>query len=220
MKLLVLGASGRCGRWLVQLAAERGHDVTAVVRPSTIFDAPPGVEIRRAEVLDVEAIAGAVRGQDGVLSCLGLRRAGSSPWAALTSPPDLTTRVARLLIESMRREEVHRLVVISAGGVGESVNQLSRSVRWLTRSGSVAVAYQDLAMMEQELTASGLDWLAVRPVTLTNGPPTGRACPVTRYGLTSVVRRADVAAWMLRQIENPPPFGQRTVLLGSGQASA
>ena len=40
MKLLVLGASGGVGRWLTRFAVEGGHEVTAVVRPTTTFDAP------------------------------------------------------------------------------------------------------------------------------------------------------------------------------------
>ncbi len=80
MKLLVLGASGGCGRWLSQLAAERGHRVTALVRPTTSFVAPAGVTVRRGQVLDPDTIEAAVIGEDIVFSCLGLRRAGPSPW--------------------------------------------------------------------------------------------------------------------------------------------
>ncbi len=218
MNLLVLGASGGCGRWLVRLAAERGgHAVTALVRPSTPFEAPPGVRVCRAEVLDPEAIDQAVHGQDIVFSCLGLRRAGPSPWARLLSPPDLTTRVTSRLVESMRRHGVNRIVAISAGGVGESVDRLSRPVRWLIGSGNIRVAYRDLANMEQVLTQSGLEWLAVRPVTLSNGPVTGRACSVARYGLASTIRRADVAAWMLQAAQSAAPFVPRTVLLGTAR---
>src|SRR5215510_13971110 len=151
MKLLVLGASGGCGRWLAQLAAERGHQVTALVRPDTNFVAPAEVNVRRGQVLDPSDIEAAVTGQDIVLSCLGLRRAGPSPWARLLSPPDLMTKVARTLIAMMHRQGVERLIVVSAGGVGESAAQLSRPVRWLVGSGRIGIAYRDLENMEQEL---------------------------------------------------------------------
>lgn len=59
--------------------------------------------------------------------------------------------------------------------------------------------------MESVLRASTLDWLAVRPVTLTHGPPTGRARPVDRYGITSTVRRSDVASWMLEALSGASP---------------
>jgi uncharacterized protein YbjT (DUF2867 family) len=69
--------------------------------------------------------------------------------------------------------------------------------------------------MEDILAASTLDWLAVRPVTLADGPPNGRAGPVARYTFRSTVRRADVAAWMLLALERPEPYSEHTVLLGS-----
>jgi hypothetical protein len=88
-------------------------------------------------------------------------------------------------------------------------------VRHLVRTGNVAVAYRDLAAMETVMEASDLDWLAVRPVTLVNGAPTGCARPVSHYGLTSTVRRADVATWMLTAVERRCPFEDRCILLGS-----
>ena len=87
---------------------------------------------------------------------------------------------------------------------------------WLTRMAeNVGVAYRDLADMERQLSASGLDWLAVRPVTLMNGRPTGLARKVDRYGLFSIVRRSDVAAWMLGALSRPTPYVEQTVLLGT-----
>jgi len=88
-------------------------------------------------------------------------------------------------------------------------------VQQLVSTGNVAVAYRDLAGMEACLSASSLDWLAVRPVTLMNGTPTGRARPVSRYGLASIVRRSDVAQWMVRAATQHDSFVEHTVLLGS-----
>jgi uncharacterized protein YbjT (DUF2867 family) len=215
MKLLVLGASGATGSWLVRMAAQAGHHVTALIRPTASFDPPPGVRVARGEVLDPGTLSSALLGQDAVASCLGLRRGGRSPWAPLRSPPDLMARVTSLLIPAMTGASVSRVVAISAGGVAESITQLSTPVRWLVGAGNVGVAYRDLAEMERRLSASQLDWLAVRPVTLMDGAPTGQAGRVERYGLFSIVRRADVATWMLGALSRPTPFVERTVLLGT-----
>lgn len=166
------------------------------------------------DVTDAALLDRLLAGQQAVLSALGLRRAGRSPWAPLRSPPDLATRVAQALVPAMRRHGVGRLIAISAGGVGDSARQLTWPVRKLVSAGNVAVAYRDLESMEAVLEASGLDWLAVRPVTLIDGDPTERARPVERYGLMSSVRRADVAQWMLDAVEQPAPFAERRVLLG------
>jgi pimeloyl-ACP methyl ester carboxylesterase len=105
--------------------------------------------------------------------------------------------LASSLTRAMESQNVRRLIVISAGGVADSFSRLTWPVQQLVDAGSVAVAYRDLAGMEARLAASSLDWLAVRPVTLMNGAPLGRARPVDRYALTSTIRRADLAAWML-----------------------
>jgi uncharacterized protein YbjT (DUF2867 family) len=214
MNLLVLGASGGIGRWVVQLAAAKDHRVRALVRPATAYEAPAGVEVLRGEALDPGVLQNAVAGMDAVVSCLGQRRASQNPWSPLLSPRDLMTRLTPSLITAMRRAGVRRLVAVSAGGVAESIEQLTSPTRWLVRQGQIAVAYCDLATMEQTLAASDLDWLAVRPVTLVNGPPNGGAREVDRYRFTSTVRRSEVAAWMLGAVESESPFRQRTVLLG------
>jgi uncharacterized protein YbjT (DUF2867 family) len=106
-------------------------------------------------------------------------------------------------------------VVISAGGVAESITQLTTPVRWMVGAGTIGVAYRDLADTERLLSASRLDCLAVRPVTLVDGPPTGRVGKVEKYGLFSIVRRADVATWMLGALARPTPYVEQTVLLGT-----
>jgi uncharacterized protein YbjT (DUF2867 family) len=225
MRLLVLGASGGCGRWLVRLAAERGHRVTALVRDGSDAAAPAGVVVRRGDAADaatldaalaaLAALAGAGGAADdlAVLSCLGLRRAGRSPWAPLRSPPDLTARVTRLLLPAMHRHGVRRVVALSAAGVGDSLAHCSWPVRRLVAAGNVGVAYRDLAAMEAALAASDAAWIVARPVTLVDGARTGGARQVARYGLTSTIRRADVAAWMLAAAEQPAGSAGRQVMI-------
>jgi uncharacterized protein YbjT (DUF2867 family) len=214
LKLLVLGASGGVGQWLVRLAAERGHDVTALARPTATLDAPSSVHVIRGDVLDPGVLRAAVEGRDAVASCVGLRRAGKSPWAPLRSPENLVEAVTRALVPAMERAGLRRLVTISAAGVADSMAQLTAPVRWLVTRGNIGVAYRDLERAESVLRASALDWLAVRPVTLANGSPTGRAGPVARFRMASTVRRSDVAVWMLEALERGEPFAERTVILG------
>ena len=213
MRLLIVGASGGVGQWLTSLAAARGHTVTALVRAESQFTPPPGVNVVRGDPLDARALDAVVAGQDAVASCIGIRRTGKWPWAAMKSPPDLTERAARALIPVMEKRGVRRLVVVSGGGAADSAGQLTWPVHLVIHSGNIARQYRDLERMEQVLAESTLDWLAVRPVTLVHGNPTGKAHPVTRYRVTSKIRRSDVAAWMLNALEQKGEFPERFVLL-------
>ena len=78
MNLLILGASGGCGQWLVRLALERGHHVRALVRPESAFEARVDTEVVKGDVLDEGVLSDALAGRDVVLSALGLRR--RTPW--------------------------------------------------------------------------------------------------------------------------------------------
>ena len=215
MKLLALGASGGCGRHAVRVAAQRGHYVRAVVRPETSFEAPAGVEVVRANVLDGNSIAGAAAGQDAVLSCLGPKRTNpSNPWSPLEPPPRFAEESGRLLIAALGEAEVRRLVVISAAGVGDSAHALPGVMRWLIAKSTIGKMYADLEKLEQICAASALDWLAVRPVTLVSAPLTRRAREVTRYRTHSIVGRADVARFMVAAVEDAAPFTRRTPMIG------
>ncbi len=216
MKLLVLGASGGCGRWFCRLALARGHQVHALVRPTTVFDPPAGTDVIRGDVLAAGMLDRLVEECDAVISALGIKRqAPWNPWSALASPPDLCTRVAESLVAVMPRHNVRRVVVISAAGVGGSIRHVHPLLRWMIRHSTMAASYADLAGMEAVLAGSGLDWLAVRPTTLTAGSPTGKVRVVEHYGLTSRIARGDVAAWMLNALEGPELFEARTPMISS-----
>ncbi|MFQ5568898.1 MAG: NAD(P)-dependent oxidoreductase [Rhodothermales bacterium] len=215
MRLLILGASGRCGQWAVRLAHRRGHSLRVVVRPGTDFEAPSGVEVMRGSVLEPMTVLKAVEGQDAVVSCLGPKRKNPrNPWSKLDSPDDIAARSARYITAAMANHNVSRGAAISAAGVGDSRHRLSPVLRWFLDHSSIGLAYRDLDRMEQQYTASGLDWLVVRPVTLVDGPPTSKVRVVDRYRLLSRVSRGDVSQWLLDGVESEGPFFDSRVMIG------
>lgn len=71
MKLFVLGATGRTGVELLDLALPR-HEVTAFVRsPEKIARRDPGLTVVKGNVQDAAEMAQALAGHDAVLSALG-----------------------------------------------------------------------------------------------------------------------------------------------------
>ncbi len=215
MKLLVLGASGQCGQWAARLAVQRGYAVTALVRPATAFTPPPSVTLIRGEALSASDVSAAMIGHDAVLSCLGPQRQNpSNPFSPLKSPPHFCERSAEVIAAAARAAGVRRLGAISAAGVADSEPLLPGAMRWLLRHSTIGPMYADLSRMEQVYAASGLDWFAVRPVTLLNASPSARAKQVPRFRAVSVIGRADVAAFMLAMLDAPDLTHSRTPFIG------
>jgi putative NADH-flavin reductase len=195
MRLIVFGASGRTGRELVGRALAGGHDVTAVVRDSARL-AP---SLGKARIITVPVIDGsgvllaALHGQDVVFSALGPRgRANAGIIAPLT----------RSITDAMRATGVRRLIVISAAPVGPAPADdpfLLRAIVTPIVKRIYRATYADLAVMEQELAQTDLDWVVVRPPRLTSGSPRGEYRTALDAGLRggASIGRADLAAAML-----------------------
>jgi hypothetical protein len=76
---------------------------------------------------------------------------------------------------------------------------------------------KDLQAMEDVLAASGLDWYALRPVKLTDGPLTGNVRASDRFTMKTI-SRADVAWQILALAEDRTPQMPRTPVITSGPA--
>jgi nucleoside-diphosphate-sugar epimerase len=204
-RILVLGATGGCGAHVVRHAAARGHAVTALIRPTAVFEPPPGqVAVVRGDVLADGVIPRAMDEHDVVISCLGIRRRfPRNPWSRLLSPPDLVARATRSIIAGARTSGVSRVLQISAAGVGDSAPAMNRVMRFLVKRSKIGVGYRDLAVAEELLATSSLEWTAVRPVTLSPGKPKPVAV-VPRFSLTAMISREAVALWLLDHL---PPDG-------------
>lgn len=213
--LLVLGGTGACGRWVVKLAKERGHDVTAIVRSASKLQSEEGVHVIEGSVLDADTVDRAMVGQDAVLSCLGIKRKTPNPWAAVVPPTDLTSHSACNIVDAMKNQNVQRVVAISSAGVGDSWGQVSPVMRFLVRRSNISVSFQDMAEMENVYKQKGIDSLCVRPVGLVNKDQSNKSIGIVpRFGLLNQIGRRDVAEWMLDAIERPEPFKNSTEMIG------
>ena len=70
MRVLITGATGFLGRYVVAEAVRRGHEVTALVRPSRQLDDdffPEGITIARGDVRDRDSLPAALQSIDAVI---------------------------------------------------------------------------------------------------------------------------------------------------------
>lgn len=218
MKLAIIAATGGIGRQVLGQALAAGHDVTAVVRnPAALGDATSHIRVVTVPDLataDPAVLEGAVAGADGVLSGLGPRGRADS---------GVTSRGTRVIIDAMEAAGVRRLIVVSAAPVATTPSPERPSpprhdpgdgllVRYVGNPVIKRIYgenYADLAVMEDMLRASALDWTSVRPPRLTNKPLSGRyQIAIGRNARGMSVSRADVAHFMLAAVEQRETFRQ------------
>ena len=97
MNITVFGASGGIGSQVVDLAAQRGHQVRAIYRSAPAEQPPSQAEILIGQdIFDADFAAKAVDGADVVVIAVGPNFATRhNPRTAMTSPADLHERLAR-----------------------------------------------------------------------------------------------------------------------------
>ena len=224
MNITVFGASGGTGSHVVALAAQRRHQVRAVYRTAPPERLPEQAQILISpDIFDPGFAAGAVRGADAVVMAVGPNfTTRHNPRTAVTSPPDLHQKLARTLVTAMKDSApAARLIAVSTASMGPADNVMGAAPRLLFRFfRTVAVPNlgrvgQDLRAMEDELAASGLDWYALRPVKLTDGPLTGRVHASEQFAMKTI-SRADVAGHILALAENPDAGELRAPVITTG----
>ena len=196
MQLTIFAATGGIGRRALEQAVAAGHQVTAVARhPQNLEGA---VRIVTADLAspDPQALASAVEGADAVLSCLGPRS---------KSDAGISSKGTAAIIAAMQTAHVRRIVVVSAAPVA-TVALPGRPVppkhdpgdglfmRYLLGPAirtALHSVYIDLAVMEDELRQSGLDWTALRPPRLNS-----KALTTTEFARRSA--RMSAAALLCR----------------------
>lgn len=160
MRLLVIGATGRLGRLVVQQALERGHAVTAAARhPEAIALDHPRLALATVDVRRTGSLNDALPGHDAVLSTLGYRRHDETP--------DVLEVGMRHLASAMGEAGVQRLVALSVAGI------LQGEVGLRCERPGYPEAFRAGAAMHRRawelLAASALAWTLVCPPELVAG---------------------------------------------------
>lgn len=216
MKLVVFGASGATGRHVVRIAGAAGWSVVAFARTqAAAMDFAGEHEPMVGNPTELADVTKAVRGADAVAVCLGISRLTRSPFAALVSPPDLTSRSVAAIVQAMQNEHVRRIVYVSAFGAADSWARMPWWGRLFIQISKVRHSMADHTRSEQLLRASGLDWTALRPVLLDDAPSALSAAPMGLDGprLAKVSREA-LARTVVHVLRDGATFGQAIGLEG------
>jgi uncharacterized protein YbjT (DUF2867 family) len=211
-RVLIIGASQGIGLETVRRALAEGHRVRAFARrAASIAIDNPELEKVSGDALDRAAVSQAVQGVDAVIEALGAPRdLGALLWGT-----KLFSTATRILIDAMQVQGVRRLVAVTGLGAGDSRGHLGLLFDTLVFPMMLKRIYDDKDVQEQMIRASGLDWTIVRPGLLKDGAATGTARALTdpRDWRAGPVRRADVAAFLVRETFERRFVGQTPLLV-------
>lgn len=208
----MIGASRGLGRQVVMAALEDGHIVTAFARhPERLDMHHPRLQLKAGNVLEAASLERVMRGQQAVICTLGLptRQAMGPPFARRSYV--LSTGTENI-IKAMEHGKVRRLVCVTAIGTGDSVRQCTLATKLTLRYG-LHWLFREKDRQETIIDHSDLDWTVVRPTALTNGRRGGHVISKdVRSGVLTHISRADVAAWIVRSIDQSTDY-QKAVTL-------
>jgi len=206
MKVLVFGATGKTGGLLVGRALAKGHEVTVLVRDASKFTRKD-VRVLSGDATKPDDVLQAVRGQEAVIDAIG----GTTPYKTTR----LESTSVRNIIDAMQVEGVRRLIVISMMGLGESRAQAPFWYKYLLMTTFLHGSTADKALMEGEVSASGLDYLIARPPILKDDPATGSVTVLGSGATGHAITRADLANFLVDQLEADDHLGRAVTVVNS-----
>ncbi len=191
MRILIFGASGRAGKYIVKEALERGHVVLAFTRNSEAFPlGHPRLDVARGDALDYLSVRAAMRGAHGVVCALG------TPNAPGTT---VLSRGTANILQAMREQEVRRLVCLTSAGLfgGDGTLFFGRIVGPLF----LRHVLQDKRRQAGILEASGLDWALVRAVQFLDNPGSGKYKITFNRPAGPRINLGDLAEFVISELE-------------------
>jgi putative NADH-flavin reductase len=206
MNIAIFGASGATGTLLTQRCLAAGHHVRALLRSPEKFTLRDQIHVIQGSPFEISSVRQTIEGADAVLSALG---------AKSLKKEDVLERAVPQIIAAMEEtlsqaKPVRRIIVLGSGGaLPSSLDKQPAWRRWIVQNivYNTFLKWPVASQISQwsNLSRSKLDWTMVMPPMLTNAAARGiyriNGDALPRYG--NRISRADVADFMMQQIDNP-----------------
>jgi len=198
MNLSVFGATGGLGSAVIEQALAQGHVVRAQARdPGRVSIAHERLTVVQGGIADRRSVADVIAGSQAVLWCVGVTR---------RQDPDVFAQGMRHVVDAMREKRVSRLLAISGAGLElpDDESSLGRTLILAALKLFSPRVLEGKRLEHQVLsTVDDLDWTLVRVARMVDKDPSG-GVQIGEHAVPGkpVVAYADVATWMLEQVED------------------
>lgn len=211
MKVALIGASGFVGKAVMNELLQRGHQVTAIVRnPEKVIQAN-NLTVVKANVLDENEVAEAVKENDAIISAYN---------AGWTNPNIYNEFLegSKAIEAGVKKSGIKRLIVVGGAGslyVSEGVQVIDtpQFPPEILPGASAAKDYYNLLKNDKDL-----DWTYLSPaIEMHQGTSgvrkgtyrTGLENPVFDENGRSIASVEDTAVALVDELENPKHIKQR-----------
>ena len=191
MKIIIFGASGGVGKFVVQQGLDAGMEVTAFVRtPSKIEMNHENLNIIQGDAFNSAEVSAAVAGHDAVISCLGSSK-------GMKKSEELQN-MTKNIVEGMKEHNVDRIVYTASAGVHKELTGImGKLIMQLLKNALI-----DHRAAVEYIQDAGLNYTIVRPMGLSDKEFTGeyREAASGVPAKSSSIPRADVAHFIIKAL--------------------
>jgi uncharacterized protein YbjT (DUF2867 family) len=189
MDVLIAGGHGQVARRLIRLLAADGHTARALIRnPDHAADIEADGGVPVVCDLEREDATPHAEGADAIVFA-----AGAGPGSGPERKQSVDYGAAVKCVEAAEAQGVPRFVMVSSIGAQDPEGGPEAMRPYLRAK----------AQADERLVASALDWVVVRPGSLTDEPGTGRVDATTALGRRGPIPRDDVALVLLETLREP-----------------
>jgi uncharacterized protein YbjT (DUF2867 family) len=203
MKILLLGATGRTGKLVIEEAIKRGHKISAIARePEKLKDYQ--IDITQGTPYDFKTVEKTLSGCEAVINTLNISRKSDNPWAGLISPRDLISISATNAVSAMKKAGIKRFIALSTIGAGSSWKTAPSILRFIVSISNLKYAFWDHGKQEEILKNSPIEYTICRAPMLSTEINTKGAVAVKEgeNPPKMVLSRNSAAEFFIKIIEN------------------
>ncbi len=207
MKIIIFGAAGGIGKYIVEQACAAGHEVTAFQHKAPVLsDSQQTIRIVQGDLFDLLSVKEAVRGQDIVLTSHGART---------LKDRDVYLAGTSNILLAMQEHSIKRLVSLTSAAVDDNAD-VGFFFGKIIKPLFLKNGYKAMQQAEGVLEQSDLDWTIVRPGALTDGPHTA-TYRVSDQGMPKgslrKISRMDVADLMVKEATDARHIHKKLVIV-------
>lgn len=210
MKIIIFGAAGGIGKYIVNFALEKNYKVVAYIRDSETLEInDDNLEIVRGELSNFELIVKSMEGCQAVINAVGVPL--KFKYASM-----FAFEGTKNIVRAMNTLNIKRIVTWATPSVHdkEDIKSTTTIVPTVMASLFLPMAKKEITLIVEEIVKNNLDYTIVRFMAPKNTDFKKEVKVSFGEKLNFNISRADIAYFMINQVEDNK-YLNRMPIIGS-----